>query len=119
MGRRLLLASPHMSDEGFELEYVHDAFNKNWIAPLGENVNGFEADMAQYIGAKHTVALSAGTAAIHLAMIMCLTAKTGGAVNGGTFAPFILTVDWLGWICYLFPHHSCVLASFRIFIICI
>ena len=70
MGRRLLLASPHMSDEGFELEYIHDAFNKNWIAPLGENVNGFEADMAQYIGAKHTVALSAGTAAIHLAMIM-------------------------------------------------
>ncbi len=70
MGRRLLLASPHMSDEGFELEYVHDAFNKNWIAPLGENVNGFEADMAQYIGAKHTVALSSGTAAIHLAMIM-------------------------------------------------
>lgn len=70
MGRRLLLASPHMSDEGFELEYVHDAFNKNWIAPLGENVNGFEADMAQYIGAEHTVALSAGTAAIHLAMIM-------------------------------------------------
>ena len=70
MGKRLLLASPHMSDEGFELEYVHDAFNKNWIAPLGENVNGFEADMAQYIGAKHTVALSSGTAAIHLAMIM-------------------------------------------------
>ena len=60
MGRRLLLASPHMSDEGFELEYVHDAFNKNWIAPLGENVNGFEADMAQYFGAEHTVALSAG-----------------------------------------------------------
>jgi len=47
------------------------------------------------------------------------TAKTGGAVNGGTFALFILTVDWLGWIFYLFPHHSCVLASFRIFIICI
>ncbi|RHP06966.1 hypothetical protein DW773_12455 [Firmicutes bacterium AM29-6AC] len=47
------------------------------------------------------------------------TAKTGGAVNGGTFPPFILTVDRLGWICYLFPHHSCVLASFRIFIICI
>ena len=47
------------------------------------------------------------------------TAKTGGAVNGGTFALFILTVDWLGWFCYLFPHHSCVLASFRIFIICI
>ena len=42
MGRRLLLASPHMSDEGFELEYIHDAFNKNWIAPLGENVNALK-----------------------------------------------------------------------------
>lgn len=39
---RLLLASPHMSDEGYELEYIHDAFRKNWIAPLGENVNEFE-----------------------------------------------------------------------------
>ena len=42
MDKRLLLASPHMSDEGYELEYIHDAFQKNWIAPLGENVNEFE-----------------------------------------------------------------------------
>ena len=42
MLERLLLASPHMSDEGYELEYIHDAFRKNWIAPLGENVNEFE-----------------------------------------------------------------------------
>ena len=42
MDKRLLLASPHMSDEGYELEYVNDAFRKNWIAPLGENVNEFE-----------------------------------------------------------------------------
>ena len=37
MDKRLLLASPHMSDEGYELEYIQDAFRKNWIAPLGEN----------------------------------------------------------------------------------
>ena len=45
MDKRLLLASPHMSDEGYELEYIHDAFRKNWIAPLGENVNEFEKTM--------------------------------------------------------------------------
>lgn len=70
MGRRLLLASPHMSDEGFELEYIHDAFNKNWIAPLGENVNEFEKAMGEYMGKGYPVALSAGTAALHLAMIL-------------------------------------------------
>ena len=41
MDQRILLATPHMSDEGFELAYVHDAFEKNWIAPLAENVNQF------------------------------------------------------------------------------
>ena len=66
---RLLLASPHMSDEGYELEYIHDAFRKNWIAPLGENVNEFEKAIQEYMGFGHLVALSAGTAALHLAMI--------------------------------------------------
>ena len=70
MADRLLLASPHMSDEGFELEYIHDAFQKNWIAPLGENVNEFEKSMQSFIGAGHMVALSAGTAALHLSMIL-------------------------------------------------
>lgn len=46
MNKRLLLASPHMSDEGYELEYIQDAFRKNWIAPLGENVNEFEKAMS-------------------------------------------------------------------------
>lgn len=46
MDKRLLLASPHMSDEGYELEYIHDAFRKNWIAPLGENVSEFEKPWA-------------------------------------------------------------------------
>lgn len=70
MSKRLLLASPHMSDEGYELEYVQDAFNKNWIAPLGENVSRFEEALAGYTGAECTVALSSGTAALHLAMIL-------------------------------------------------
>ena len=70
MDSRILLASPHMSDEGYELEYIHDAFRKNWIAPLGENVNEFEKAMAAYVGAGYPVALSAGTAALHLAMIL-------------------------------------------------
>lgn len=70
MERKILLSSPHMSDEGYELEYINDAFNKNWIAPLGENVTEFEKAIAEYTGAEYTVALSAGTAALHLAMIL-------------------------------------------------
>ena len=70
MTNRILLSSPHMSDEGYELEYIHDAFNKNWIAPLGENVNEFEKTMAAYMGEGYPVALSAGTAALHLSMIL-------------------------------------------------
>lgn len=70
MARPILLATPHMSDEGYELEYIHDAFRKNWVAPLGENVNEFEHTMGAFLGAGHPVALSAGTAALHLAMIL-------------------------------------------------
>ena len=66
MDKRLLLASPHMSGEGYELEYINDAFRKNWIAPLGENVNEFEKAMGTYMGKGYPVALSAGTAALHL-----------------------------------------------------
>lgn len=58
-----------MSDEGYELEYIHDAFRKNWIAPLGENVNEFEESMKHYIGAENVVALSSGSAALHLSML--------------------------------------------------
>ena len=70
MEKRILLSSPHMSAEGYELEYIHDAFNKNWIAPLGENVNEFEKAMGSYMEAGYPVALSAGTAALHLSMIL-------------------------------------------------
>jgi dTDP-4-amino-4,6-dideoxygalactose transaminase len=65
---RIFLSSPHMSDEGYEMQYVKDAFDTNWIAPLGENVNEFERELAAKVGSKAAAALSSGTAAIHLAL---------------------------------------------------
>jgi len=65
---KIWLSSPHMS--GAELKYVNEAFETNWIAPLGANVNSFESDLSQYLGGVHCAALSSGTAAIHLALIM-------------------------------------------------
>ncbi|MGG0280590.1 DegT/DnrJ/EryC1/StrS family aminotransferase [Bacillus pacificus] len=68
MGDRIFLSSPHMSEEGYEMHYVKEAFDTNWIAPLGENVNGFERELAAKVGSKEAAALSSGTAAIHLAL---------------------------------------------------
>jgi dTDP-4-amino-4,6-dideoxygalactose transaminase len=67
--QRIYLSSPHMGGE--ELDYVHAAFQKNWIAPLGENVDGFERDLQDYTNRNHAAALVSGTAAIHLALILC------------------------------------------------
>ena len=64
----IYLSSPHMSAEGYEQEFIKEAFDTNWIAPLGKNVNEFEKELAAYTGAKDAAALSAGTAAIHLAL---------------------------------------------------
>lgn len=64
----IYLSSPRMSDEGYELEYVRQAFETNWIAPLGPNVTAFEQEFAEAIGAKDAAALVSGTAAIHLAL---------------------------------------------------
>lgn len=66
--KRIFLASPHMSDEGYEQEYVKEAFDSNWIAPLGSNVDGFENELAEMVGVNAAAALSSGTAAIHLAL---------------------------------------------------
>lgn len=65
---KIYLASPHMSEEGYELEYVHEAFDTNWIAPLGKNVTEFENELARKVGIKSASALVSGTAAIHLAL---------------------------------------------------
>ncbi len=55
---------------GEELKYIHEAFDTNWVAPLGPNVNEFEKEVAAYVGGGYASALSAGTAAIHLALII-------------------------------------------------
>ena len=68
MGEKIYLASPHMSDEGYEMEYIQEAFDTNWIAPLGANVSGFEKELAAKVGVKHAAALVSGTSAIHMAL---------------------------------------------------
>lgn len=66
---KIWLSSPHMG--GTELNYVQQAFDTNWIAPLGPNVNGFELDLEKYLNTEiHVGALSSGTAAIHLALVL-------------------------------------------------
>ena len=57
MKEKIWLSSPHMSDEGYEKEYIQEAFDTNWIAPLGTNVNEFEKEVASYVGVKHAAAL--------------------------------------------------------------
>lgn len=70
MNDKIWLSSPHMG--GNELKYIHEAFDANWVAPLGPNVNGFENDIEKFLGENVKIAaLSAGTAALHLALIEC------------------------------------------------
>ena len=70
MNKRIYLCLAHMS--GREMRYIQEAFDTNWVVPLGPNVNGFEEDLKQFVGGdKEVVALSAGTAAVHLALLAC------------------------------------------------
>ncbi|MBM7604650.1 pyridoxal phosphate-dependent aminotransferase EpsN [Metabacillus crassostreae] len=75
--KRIFLSAPHMS--GNEMNYIHDAFETNWIAPLGPNVDAFEKEIAHYVGVSEAVAVSSGTAAIHLALSL-LDVKKGDKV---------------------------------------
>jgi dTDP-4-amino-4,6-dideoxygalactose transaminase len=69
MSNKIWLSSPHMG--GGEQKFVQEAFDTNWVAPLGPNVNGFEKDLEKYVASDvHVAALSSGTAALHLALIM-------------------------------------------------
>ena len=78
MKPKIWLSSPHMGDK--ELYYVRDAFSSNWIAPLGPNVDGFEQDLQRFLGEDvHVAALSSGTAALHLALVI-LGVKAGDEV---------------------------------------
>ncbi len=72
MDKRIYLCLAHMSEAGLEQKYIKEAFDTNWVVPLGPNVNGFEADLKQFVGQdKEVVALSSGTSAVHLALIAC------------------------------------------------
>jgi len=66
MTKQILLSTPHMGDR--EQEFVKEAFDTNWIAPVGPHVDAFEQEFCQVVGAKHAAAVSSGTAALHLAL---------------------------------------------------
>jgi len=92
----IFLSSPHMG--GAEIQYINDAFEKNWISPLGENVNGFEEDLESYLGEEKKVAcLSSGTAAIHLALILAGVKKGDEVVcQSFTFSASCNPIAYLG-----------------------
>ncbi|WP_305038967.1 aminotransferase class I/II-fold pyridoxal phosphate-dependent enzyme [Fulvivirga maritima] len=79
---RVYLSSPHMG--GTELKYIQEAFDANWISPVGPNIAAFENDLASYTGREHAAALSSGTAAIHVALIL-LGVKAGDEVMCSSF----------------------------------
>ena len=87
-----------MSETGAEQKFVKEAFDTNWVVPLGPNVNGFEDDLRQFVGQdKEVVALSSGTAAVHLALIACgVTAGDEVIVQSFTFCASSHPVTYLG-----------------------
>ena len=96
--KRIYLCLAHMSDEGLEQKYIKEAFDTNWVVPLGPNVNGFEADLEAFCGQnKRVVALSAGTAAVHLGLLNC-GVKPGDEVivQSFTFCASTHPVTYLG-----------------------
>jgi len=66
---KIYLSAPHLSSEGYELDFLLKAFESNWIAPVGENIDNFEKEIAEYVGVRSALALNTGTAALHLALI--------------------------------------------------
>ncbi|MEP0548688.1 MAG: aminotransferase class I/II-fold pyridoxal phosphate-dependent enzyme [Rhodothermales bacterium] len=68
MPERIYLSPPHLGED--ELRFVHEAFATNWVAPIGPHVDAFEREFAAHVGAEHAVALSSGTAALHLALLL-------------------------------------------------
>ena len=96
--KRIYLCLAHMSEDGMEQKYVKEAFDTNWVVPLGPNVNGFEKDLEEFVGeAKRVVALSAGTAAVHLGLLNC-GVKPGDEVivQSFTFCASTHPVTYLG-----------------------
>ncbi len=92
---RLYLSPPHMS--GKEMGYIQTAFDANWIAPLGPNVDGFEREFCQAVGADHALALSSGTAALHLALILAgVTQGDEVLVSTLTFSATVNPIIYVG-----------------------
>lgn len=95
--KRIYLSSPTM--HGDEQKYIKEAFDTNWVAPLGANVDGFEREMAEYVGVKHAAALVSGTAALHLAVKLA-GVKRGDVVfcSDLTFAATVNPVSYEGGV---------------------
>ena len=96
--KRIYLCLAHMSEDGAEQRYVKEAFDTNWVVPLGPNVNGFEKDLEEFVGeGKRVVALSAGTAAVHLGLLNCgVKAGDEVIVQSFTFCASTHPVTYLG-----------------------
>lgn len=96
MNKRIYLCLAHMS--GKEQTYIKEAFDTNWVVPLGPNVNGFEKDLEEFVGEdKRVVALSAGTAAVHLALIACgVKPRDEVLVQNFTFCASSHPISYLG-----------------------
>ena len=101
--KMIYLCLAHMSDEGLEQKYIKEAFDTNWVVPLGPNVNAFEDNLKQFVGKdqqgreKEVVALSAGTAAVHLALIACgVKPEDEVCVQSFTFCASSHPITYLG-----------------------
>ena len=92
--KRIFLSAPHMS--GNEMKYIEEAFEKNWVAPVGQNLDSFEESLANYCGVGYAAALSSGTAAIHLAL-QILGIKPGDEVIAPTFT-FSATINPIAYL---------------------
>ncbi len=93
--KRIFLSSPHMS--GHESKYIQKAFDQNFIAPLGPNVDAFETVLSSYTGVSHAAALRSGTAAIHLGLIMLGVGKGDEViVSSFTFSASVNPIVYQG-----------------------
>lgn len=92
---RIHLSSPHMS--GRELQYIHEAFDANWIAPVGPHIDAFEREFAEVVGVSQAVAMSSGTAALHLALLLAGVGQGDDVmVSTLTFAASVNPIVYLG-----------------------
>ncbi|NEO90404.1 MAG: aminotransferase class I/II-fold pyridoxal phosphate-dependent enzyme, partial [Moorea sp. SIO3G5] len=94
MNKPILLSTPHMGDQ--ELEFVKEAFETNWIAPVGPHVDAFEQEFCQVVGTPHAAAVSSGTAALHLALRL-VGVKSGDEVFCSTLT-FIATASAITYL---------------------